>query len=75
MKKPSGCYGKVKHRTHAGAVIALHRVGNRLLNVYQCQNCSGWHLGSSSSPVRVQARFDRVMADHKKRIKVLENAD
>jgi hypothetical protein len=58
---------KVRHKTHDDACIALKRVQNVNLNVYQCPKCNFWHLGSSKNPMRFCQRIDQVIAMDKAR--------
>lgn len=60
MKKCST--GKFRHATHDGACVALRKLKNKQLNVYQCGECKGWHLGNSRNPYRIQQRLDQLFA-------------
>ena len=58
------CKGKVRHPTRQGAVIALRRVKNIAMDIYQCPNCKGWHLGRTREPSRSADRITQVLNRH-----------
>lgn len=40
------CDGKVKHRSEAGAKIAIRKTGSRHpMRAYKCRFCNCWHIG------------------------------
>lgn len=56
-----------RKRSHAskGAAIATAKRAHKgePMNVYMCDRCRAWHLGSSSRVDRVQARFDVLLTN------------
>lgn len=61
IKRMSKCVGKITHRSQKNAEIArdcqLRKATQRgnpivtLLNVYQCEKCGGWHVGSNKKVI------------------------
>lgn len=63
-----GCTGKIRHETWAAAEELLtnlrlsrdeHASRARLLNVYACAHCAGYHIGHNSrlQPARRRGRW------------------
>lgn len=44
-----------------GAVIAMRAMKNAALGSYKCQYCGFWHVGTSNSPWKVQARITQLL--------------
>jgi uncharacterized protein YlaI len=55
--------GKVKH-SKLGAQITLKKLKNKGMNIYQCRDCGGWHLGRSNQDWRRQQRIDQLLGKH-----------
>lgn len=53
--------GKKCHRTPQGAYTLLRKLKNKGLNAYKCHQCGFWHLGSSNSEWKRQARIDQLL--------------
>jgi ribosomal protein L37AE/L43A len=60
-KNPSGCRGKVPHKSRAAARKAMKILNNRQMNVYQCRRCGRWHVGRSNRVEKIQARLDQLL--------------
>lgn len=66
-KKPRrSCTGKVRHKTHAGATIALQktieRTGDLGLVIYRCRHGRHWHIGHASRDRQKQLITQRMAA-------------
>lgn len=55
--------GKVRHASKSMATAAHRRIRNAGLDIYRCQICQGWHLGTSRSPHKQQARIDQLLTE------------
>lgn len=61
MSKPCK---KVRHKSMGAALATAKRAHKgEPLNAYTCETCGFWHLGSSNQSNRIQARFDRLLAN------------
>ena len=57
--------GKIRHPSRVSACIARDKINKkrgRLLSVYQCGDCKGWHLGNNSGTrlENINRVFDRL---------------
>lgn len=62
--KDNACSGKVRHANRVSAIITMKRMRNKGLSVYRCPYCGGWHVGTSRSPWKQQARLDQLLGRH-----------
>lgn len=56
------CSGKVVHKTKGAAFATWKRTGKNVqMNVYACEKCRGWHLGTSRSGLRKMDRIGQLL--------------